>query len=92
MIAELVVVTAGSIFMALFGSFAMSQILYLMVGVSFALIKVPAYSTFSLITKDSSDHASFMSTLLGFFMGGVLGVFWLFGYTIDIAGDYESVM
>jgi len=85
------VVTAGSIFMALFGSFAMSQILYAMVGVSFALIKVSAYSTVSLITKDSSDHASFMSTLEGFFMVGVLGGFWLFGYTIDIAGDYESV-
>jgi len=91
MIAGLVVVTAGSIFMALFGSFAMSQILYAMVGVSFALIKVSAYSTVSLITKDSSDHASFMSTLEGFFMVGVLGGFWLFGYTIDIAGDYESV-
>lgn len=91
MIAGLVVVTAGSIFMALYGSFVMSQILYAMVGVSFALIKVSAYSTVSLITVDSSDHASFMSTLEGFFMVGVLGGFWLFGYMIDIAGDYESI-
>jgi len=91
MIAGLVVVTAGSIFMALYGSFVMSQILYAMVGVSFALIKVSAYSTVSLITVDSSDHASFMSTLEGFFMVGVLGGFWLFGYMIDIAGEYESI-
>jgi fucose permease len=91
MIAGLLIVTAGSIFMALYGSFLMSQILYAMVGVSFALIKVSAYSTVSLITEDSSDHASFMSTLEGFFMVGVLGGFWLFGYMIDVAGDYESI-
>lgn len=91
MIAGLLVVTAGSIFMALYGSFAMSQVLYAMVGVSFALIKVSAYSTVSLITKDSSDHASFMSTLEGFFMVGVLGGFWLFGYIIEISDQYESI-
>ena len=91
MIAGLLVVTAGSILMALYGSFVMSQVLYAMVGVSFALIKVSAYSTVSLITKDSNDHASFMSTLEGFFMVGVLGGFWLFGYMIDIAGEYESI-
>jgi fucose permease len=91
MIAGLLVVTVGSILMALYGSFVMSQVLYAMVGVSFALIKVSAYSTVSLITKDSNDHASFMSTLEGFFMVGVLGGFWLFGYMIEIAGEYESI-
>ncbi|MFU8813074.1 MAG: MFS transporter [Balneolaceae bacterium] len=91
MLLGLGVIITGSILMALFGSFIMSQLLYAMVGVSFALVKVSVYSTVSLITDDSNDHASFMSTLEGFFMVGVLGGFWLFGYFIDISSQYESI-
>lgn len=91
MIAGLSIVIAGSIMMALFGSFGMSQLLYAMVGVSFALIKVSVYSTVGLITNNSNDHASFMSILEGFFMVGVLSGFWLFGYFIDIANSHETL-
>jgi len=91
MIAGLAVVIVGSMLMALFGSFGMSQLLYAMVGVSFALIKVSVYSTVGLITDTDNEHASFMSILEGFFMVGVLGGFWLFGYFIDIANTYESL-
>ncbi len=91
MITGLVVVIIGSIMMPLIGGFAMSQLLFAMVGVSFALIKISVYSTVSLVTKDASDHASFMSILEGFFMVGVLGGFWLFGYFIDIANNHETI-
>jgi len=91
MIAGLVVIIIGSIMMPLFGGFAMSQLLFAMVGVSFALIKISVYSTVSLITEDANDHASFMSILEGFFMVGVLGGFWLFGWFIDLAGRYDSI-
>lgn len=91
MITGLSIVIIGSIMMPLFGGFAMSQILFAMVGVSFALIKVSVYSTVSLVTADSNEHASFMSILEGFFMIGVLGGFWLFGTFIDIANNSDTI-
>lgn len=91
MMTGLVVVIVGSIMMPLIGGFAMSQLLFAMVGVSFALIKISVYSTVSLVTEDASDHASFMSILEGFFMVGVLGGFWLFGFFIDVANNHDTI-
>ena len=90
MITGLSVVILGSIMMPLFGGFAMSQLLFAMVGVSFALIKISVYSTVSLVTDNANEHASFMSTLEGFFMIGVLSGFWLFGFFIDLANNNDS--
>lgn len=83
MLAGLATVITGSLLMAYFGGFAVSQLLFAMVGVSFALIKVSVYSAVSLITSGDSEHASFLSILEGFFMFGLLGGFWLFGFFID---------
>lgn len=83
MLAGLATVITGSLLMAILGGFGVSQLLFAMVGVSFALIKVSVYSAVSLITENDSDHASFLSTLEGFFMIGLLGGFWLFGFFID---------
>ncbi|PWN05828.1 MFS transporter [Rhodohalobacter mucosus] len=91
MITGLSVVIIGSIMMPLFGGFAMSQMLFAMVGVSFALIKISVYSTVSLVTDNANEHASFMSILEGFFMIGVLSGFWLFGFFIDIANSSDSI-
>jgi MFS transporter, FHS family, glucose/mannose:H+ symporter len=90
MITGLSVVIIGSIMMPLFGGFAMSQLLFAMVGVSFALIKISVYSTVSLVTENANEHASFMSILEGFFMIGVLSGFWLFGFFIDLANNNDS--
>ena len=90
MITGLSVVILGSVMMPLFGGFAMSQLLFAMVGVSFALIKISVYSTVSLVTDNANEHASFMSTLEGFFMIGVLSGFWLFGFFIDLANNNDS--
>ncbi|MCH8568494.1 MAG: MFS transporter [Balneolales bacterium] len=91
MLTGLGIVITGSALMAAFGSFIMAQLLFAMVGVSFALIKVSVYSTVSLITKTDSEHASFLSILEGFFMVGVLGGFWLFGSFIGFAAESETV-
>jgi hypothetical protein len=53
-------------------SFAMSKMLFLSVGIGFALVKVSVYSTVGLITNNRQEHASFLNTIEGFFMGGVL--------------------
>ncbi|MEQ8222604.1 MAG: MFS transporter, partial [Candidatus Eremiobacterota bacterium] len=80
MLIALVIVTVACVVMPLVGGFAMTKILFICVGISFALIKVSVYSTVSLVTKDSQEHASFMSTLEGIFQTGVLVGYWIFGF------------
>ncbi|MEQ8170600.1 MAG: MFS transporter [Candidatus Eremiobacterota bacterium] len=82
MLIALAIVTAACVVMPLVGGFTMTKILFICVGISFALIKVSVYSTVSLVTKDSQEHASFMSTLEGIFQTGVLVGYWIFGFFI----------
>lgn len=92
MLAGLLFVTIGAIFMRLLGGFMMTKILFACVGVSFALIKVSVYSTVSLITDNSNEHSSFMNLLEGIFMIGVLSGYWLFGWFIDIAQSSDQLI
>lgn len=92
MLAGLLFVTIGAIFMRFVGGFMMTKILFACVGVSFALIKVSVYSTVGLITDDSNEHSSFMNLLEGIFMIGVLSGYWLFGWFIDLAGTSQEIV
>jgi len=58
---------------------------FFVVGVSFALIKVSVFATIGLITNNTKEHSSFMSTLEGVFMVGVLLGNILFSLFIDDA-------
>jgi fucose permease len=59
------------------------KLLFLVVGVSFALIKISVFATIGLITKDIKEHSSFMGLLEGTFMVGVLLGNILFSLFID---------
>ena len=59
------------------------KLLFFIIGVSFALIKVTVYATIGLITDNTKQHSSFMSSLEGFFMIGVLLGNVLFSLFID---------
>jgi MFS transporter, FHS family, glucose/mannose:H+ symporter len=83
MLAALALVTCASIAMPLLPSFWTTKLLFLCVGVSFALVKVSVYSTLGLIATDRRHHASIMNSLEGVFMVGVLSAYWIFGYFID---------
>ncbi|MCF8240866.1 MAG: MFS transporter [Melioribacteraceae bacterium] len=83
MLAALVLVTATTLGMRFMDSFLMSKIMFASIGISFALIKVSAYSTVGIITENSDDHASLMSILEGIFMVGVLSGYWIFGFFIE---------
>lgn len=83
MLAALALVTCASIAMPLLPSFWTTKLLFLCVGVAFALVKVSVYSTLGLIATDRRHHASLMNTLEGVFMVGVLSAYWIFGYFID---------
>lgn len=48
------------------------KVLFALVGISFALVKVGVFAAIGLVTEDSVSHSSLMSTLEGFFMVGVL--------------------
>jgi FHS family glucose/mannose:H+ symporter-like MFS transporter len=89
MLAGLAIVTGACVAMPLLPSFLTTKMLFLCVGVAFALVKVSVYSTLGLIAADRRQHASIMNTLEGFFMVGVLSAYWVFGYFID-SGDPKS--
>jgi FHS family glucose/mannose:H+ symporter-like MFS transporter len=88
-LAALALVGAASVAMPLLPSFLTTKLLFLCVGVAFALVKVSVYSTLGLIATDRRHHASIMNTLEGVFMVGVLSAYWVFGYFID-SNDAKS--
>ena len=64
--------------------FWMTKLLFLTIGVGFALIKVTVFATIGLITDSKKDHASFMNFLESFFMVGVLSGYFIFSaFTTD---------
>jgi fucose permease len=65
------------------GGFAMTKVLFAVVGSSFALIKMSVYSTIGLITSDKKEHLSLMSFIESFFMVGILLGYFIFGAFVD---------
>jgi MFS transporter, FHS family, glucose/mannose:H+ symporter len=89
MLIGLAIVTCACLAMPLVPGFATAKLLFLCVGVSFALIKVSVYSTLGLVATSRRHHAGIMNTLEGFFMLGVLCAYWVFSWFID-SGDPRS--
>lgn len=82
MLTGLAIIAIGCIAMATLNSFLITKMLFILIGVSFALIKVSVYSTVGLITDDSKAHASLMSLLEGVFQIGVVLCFFIFSIFI----------
>ncbi len=59
------------------------KLLFTIVGISFALIKISVFTSIGLITETDKEHSSFMGFLEGFFMIGVLAGNLLFSLFID---------
>lgn len=90
MMTGLSLVTIACIFMPLVPGFLTTKLLFLTVGVSFALVKVSVYSTVGLITDGRKSHASFMNTLEGIFMTGVLAGYGMFSYFVEDGDRYSQ--
>jgi len=90
MMSGLTLVTLASLAMPLVPSFWTTKLLFLCVGSAFALVKVSVYSTVGLITGDPKEHASFMNTIEGIFMIGVLSCYWLFSAFIDSQNPHSQ--
>jgi fucose permease len=66
------------------------KILFMMVGISFALIKISVFSAIGLVTSDVKGHSSLMSLIEGFFMIGVLAGNVFFSLFIDDANPKST--
>ncbi len=66
-------------------SFLAIKLLFVIVGASFALIKMSVYSTIGIITKDSKEHIRFMNFIESFFTVGNFALYFIFSYFIDDA-------
>jgi MFS transporter, FHS family, glucose/mannose:H+ symporter len=80
MLIGLIIVFVGCIGMYLGNSFLSAKLLFLSIGVSFALIKLSVYSLIGEITNSQKEHTAFMSSIEGFFMIGIATAYFLFPY------------
>ena len=78
MLVALAIVFLGCIGMYYGNSFDTAKILFLSVGVSFALIKLSVYSLIGVITNSPEGHSALMSSVEGFFMVGIATAYFLF--------------
>lgn len=76
----LAIVFFGCIGMYLGNTFLSAKLLFLSIGISFALIKLSVYSLIGEITNSPKEHTSFMSSIEGFFMVGIATAYFLFPY------------
>ncbi len=72
MLVGLLAVTLASMLVATVTGFWVTPVLYVTVGVSFALMKGAVYSTVGLITRDQREHTGLMNVLEGIFQVGAL--------------------
>ncbi|MFD2588455.1 MFS transporter [Croceitalea marina] len=78
MLTGLVIVFLGCLFMIFGNTFFSTKILFMSIGVSFALIKLSVYSLIGIITNSKKEHSSLMSSIEGFFMVGIAFAYFLF--------------
>lgn len=89
MLTGLGLTTVAVIIMPIVNEFWATKLLFAATGMSFGLVKVSVYSIVGLVTKDTNEHNSLMSSLEGTFMIGVLAGYWLFGAFIDSANPAD---
>ena len=78
MLTALAIVFIGCLQMIFGNSFFYTKVLFLTIGVSFALIKLSVYSLIGILTETKKEHASLMSSIEGFFMVGIAVAYFLF--------------
>ncbi|MBN8578698.1 MAG: MFS transporter [Cytophagales bacterium] len=83
MLIALALVTLACLAMPSLPGFAMTKVLFAVVGTSFALIKVSVYATLGLITANKKEHASLMNFIESFFMVGILTGYFIFSAFVD---------
>jgi len=83
MLTALFLVSGMCFVMPFANDFWFFKLLFTIVGISFALIKISVFTSIGLVTNTDKEHSSFMGFLEGFFMIGVLAGNVLFSLFID---------
>ncbi len=83
MLTALALVTAICLVMPSVPSFVMTKLLFAVVGISFALIKITVLATITLVTRSKKEHLSLMNFLESFFMVGILAGYFLFASVVN---------
>lgn len=78
MLLGLAIVFLGCLGMYYGNSFNSAKLLFMSVGVSFALIKLSVYSLIGVVTDTPEQHSALMSSVEGFFMVGIAAAYFLF--------------
>ena len=76
----LTIVFLGCLSMYFGNTFMSAKLLFLSIGVSFALIKLSVYSLIGEITNSTKEHTALMSSIEGFFMVGIASAYFLFPF------------
>ncbi len=87
MLIALSLVTIISSIMPFADAFWYFKLLFFVIGVSFALIKVSIFSTIGLLTDNEKEHGSFMNFLEAIFMSGVMLGGFVFSYFVNDANS-----
>ncbi len=84
MLPALAFVTIACLIMPALGGFAMTKLLFAVVGVSFALIKVSVYATIGYYNhQQKRPLRAFMNFIESFFMVGILSGYFIFSAFVD---------
>ena len=90
MLIALGIVAAACALMPLFPSFHTAEVLFICLGISFALTKMSIYASIGLLTSTKAEHGRLTSTLEGLFMVGVVISGWLFSAFIRSGGAGDT--
>jgi fucose permease len=85
MLIALSLVTIVCCIMPFADAFWYFKLLFFVIGVSFALIKVSVFSTIGLLTNNQKEHGSFMNFLEAVFMCGVMLGGFVFSFFVNDA-------
>jgi fucose permease len=90
MLTGLLAVTLASMLVAAVAGFWVTPVLYMTIGVSFALMKGAVYSTVGLITQDQGEHTSLMNVLEGVFQVGALAGPLFFSFVLGLERSWRE--
>jgi len=76
-------VALACIAMPLVPGFVTTRLMFVAVGIGFAVVKVSVYSSIGLLSPGPKQHASLTSLIEGLFMLGVLSTSWVFSIFIN---------
>jgi len=85
MIGGLIALTLACMLVTTVTGFWVTPVLYMIVGASFALMKVAVYSTIGLITKNQQEHTSLLNVVEGIFQTGAMTGPLIFAIMIDLS-------